>query len=466
MKSFRERVGSFAEPSAIVGRDRIDGDDPKRGEVEYDPVDIGFLRDDEDPMVAWVAQATTEQGEYELDEEADDPEDPPRPNTFLARAVEAAEEEGEHGDVGGGRQPHSSQFRAEEEDEVDLLGNLRIERAMSSTGGANLDDEVHFKILMLGPAARSQFMRETPAIASSQPRRKGSHTQSAALSQAAKGKVVATSQPAKGKGKDKGQACVPAKSIVIREPPVPAQKKKNLETLDPNVEETPSEDLPRLPSSRSQDSMTTGSPGGSIGGGDGDGEGDSGNDGDGGGGGGESGQGGGSGGGMVFTADQRYGDHCTQDVDHGAPVQYDRRRKFVKDGRAESSAVDSDSYNTMISDFERMSTHESVGSYGGHSYQPESSDTGYSSGYSGHATTGYPAPYFIHLRLFLRLYIENQPKKHQIHVNLATPGAEPTLPGRIHPNRPDSGRIGSHQSESDSPRIGAPANHGSKASGL
>ncbi|MQL88116.1 hypothetical protein Taro_020665, partial [Colocasia esculenta] len=46
----------------------------------------------------------------------------------------------------------------------------------------------------------------------------------------------------------------------------------------------------------------------------------------------------------------------------------------------------------MISDFERMSTHESVGSYGRHSYQPESSDIGY--GYSGYTTTGYPAPYF------------------------------------------------------------------------
>ncbi|MQL96773.1 hypothetical protein Taro_029456 [Colocasia esculenta] len=48
----------------------------------------------------------------------------------------------------------------------------------------------------------------------------------------------------------------------------------------------------RLPSSRSHDSMTTGSPGGSLGGGDGDGGGDEDNDGDGGGGGGESGQGG------------------------------------------------------------------------------------------------------------------------------------------------------------------------------
>ncbi|MQL70605.1 hypothetical protein Taro_002920 [Colocasia esculenta] len=121
-------------------------------------------------MVAWVARATTERGEYELDEEADDPENPPRPNTFLARAIEAAEEEGEHGDVGGGRQPHSSQFRAEEEDEVDLLGDLRMERAMPSTSGANVDDDVHFERSMLGPTARSQSMREAPAIAFSQPR--------------------------------------------------------------------------------------------------------------------------------------------------------------------------------------------------------------------------------------------------------------------------------------------------------
>ncbi|MQM04933.1 hypothetical protein Taro_037736 [Colocasia esculenta] len=140
--------------------------------------------------------------------------------------------------------------------------------------------------------------------------------------------------------------------------------------------------------------MTTGSPGGSVGGGDGDGGGDGGNDGDGGGGEGESGQGGGGGGGIQFTAEQHYGGHCTQNTDHGGPVQYNRRRKFVKGGRAEGSAVDSDSYNTMISNFERMSTHESVGSYGEHSYQPESSDTSYFSGYSGYATTSYHAPYF------------------------------------------------------------------------
>ncbi|MQM02947.1 hypothetical protein Taro_035718 [Colocasia esculenta] len=280
IKSFREGVRSFAEPSAIADRDRIDGD----------------------PMVAWVARATTERREYELDEEADDHKDPPHPNTFLARAIKAIEEEERgDGDVRGGRQPHSSQFQAEEEDEVDLLGDLRMERAMPST---------------------------------------------------------------------------------------------DLETLDPNAEETPSEDSPRLPSSRSHDSMTIGSPGGSVGGGDGDGGGDGRNDGDRGGGGGEGGQGGGGGGGIHFTAKQHYGGHCTQDTDHGGPVQYNRRQKFVKGGRAEGSAVDSDSYNTMISDFERMSTHESVGSYGGHSYQPESSNTGYSSGYSGYSHHRLPCTIF------------------------------------------------------------------------
>ncbi|MQM08907.1 hypothetical protein Taro_041767 [Colocasia esculenta] len=253
-------------------------------------------------MVAWVARATTEQEDYELDEEVEDPEDPPRPNTFLVVEV-VEEEEGEHGDV-------------EAEDEVDLLDDLRMEYVMSSR-------------------ARSQSMREAPIITSSQPRRKVSRTQSTAPSQAVKGKAVATSQPTKGK--DKGQACGPAKGIVIREPPAPTQKKKSwfswgskkgekivtpvedpldiadLETLDPNAEETSPEDSPRLSSSRSHDSMTTGSP--------------------------------------------------------------------------EGLAVDSDSYNTMVSDFDRISTHKSVGSYGDHSYQAESSDTGYPAPYS------YPPPF-------------------------------------------------------------------------
>ncbi|MQM11621.1 hypothetical protein Taro_044530 [Colocasia esculenta] len=176
-------------------------------------------------MVAWVARATTERGAYELDEEADDPEDPPRPNTFLARAVEAAQEEGGgDGDVGGGRQPHSCQFRGDPEEEVDLLGDLSI----SAGGGAIVDDDAEFERLMnLGPSAHSQFMREARVIASAQPRRKGSHTQAAAPSLPTKGKGVATSQPTKGKGKDIGQAGGPAKGIVIREPTAPAQKKKS-----------------------------------------------------------------------------------------------------------------------------------------------------------------------------------------------------------------------------------------------
>ncbi|MQM06628.1 hypothetical protein Taro_039458 [Colocasia esculenta] len=70
-------------------------------------------------------------------------------------------------------------------------------------GGAIVDDDAEFERLMnLGPSARSQFMREARAIASAQPRRKGSHTQAAAPSQPTKGKGVATSQPTKGKGKD------------------------------------------------------------------------------------------------------------------------------------------------------------------------------------------------------------------------------------------------------------------------
>ncbi|MQM07207.1 hypothetical protein Taro_040046, partial [Colocasia esculenta] len=193
MKSFREAVGSFAEPSAVAGRDHNDS-------------------------------ATKEREEYELDEEADDPEDPPRPNTFLARAVEATEEEGGDGDVGGGRQPHSCQFRGDSEEEVDLLGDLSI----SAGGGAIVDDDAEFERLMnLGPSAHSQFMREARAIASAQPRRKGSHTQAATPSQPTKGKGVATSQPTKGKGKGIGQAGGPAKGIVIREPTAPAQKKKS-----------------------------------------------------------------------------------------------------------------------------------------------------------------------------------------------------------------------------------------------
>ncbi|MQL94876.1 hypothetical protein Taro_027538 [Colocasia esculenta] len=207
IKSFREAIGTFAEPSAIAGRERGEGadwwfnfghtaptlrkiavkilsqtssssgcernwstfalihtkmrnrlsyrrldqlvyvhynmrlrvkhltQDPKQcGEVEYDPVDIGFLRDEEDPMVSWVARATTERGEYELDEEADDPDDPPRPNTFLARAVAEAtvEEEGDRVNVG---QPYSPHYEMDPEAEVDLLGDIELELHERRGGG-------------------------------------------------------------------------------------------------------------------------------------------------------------------------------------------------------------------------------------------------------------------------------------------------------------------------------------------
>ncbi|MQL93656.1 hypothetical protein Taro_026310 [Colocasia esculenta] len=93
MKSFRKAIRGFAEPSAIASRKRVEG----------------------------------ERREYELDEEVDDPEDPPRLNTFLARAVAKAttEEEGDRGDVG---QPYSPQFQADPEAEVDLLGDIELER--------------------------------------------------------------------------------------------------------------------------------------------------------------------------------------------------------------------------------------------------------------------------------------------------------------------------------------------------
>ncbi|MQL76165.1 hypothetical protein Taro_008544 [Colocasia esculenta] len=142
--------------------------------------------------------------------------------------------------------------------------------------------------------------------------------------------------------------------------------------------------------------MTTGGSSSDAGGGgggntpQGGGGGDSGQ----GGGDGDSGQGGG-GGGMAFTEEQFFRG-ATQDTSHGTPLQYNKRQKFRPDGDAGGSVVDSNSYDTMISDFERMSIRESVGSYGGHSYHPESTSTYYSSGYSGYnATAGYlgPSPY-------------------------------------------------------------------------
>ncbi|MQM17810.1 hypothetical protein Taro_050787 [Colocasia esculenta] len=169
------------------------------------------------------------------------------------------------------------------------------------------------------------------------------------------------------------------------------------ETLDPNADdETPSPlDSPRLPNSASHDSMTTGGSsdaGGDSGGNGGGGDGNGGQ----GRGGGEGGEGGG--GGMAFTKEQFFRG-ATQDSSHGAPLRYNRRQRFPPDSQGRGEPVDSHSYDTMLSDFERMSTHESTRSYGGHSYQPDSTSTDYSSGYgpySGYtATAGYfgPSPY-------------------------------------------------------------------------
>ncbi|MQM00232.1 hypothetical protein Taro_032968 [Colocasia esculenta] len=271
-------------------------------------------------MVAWVARATTERGEYELDEEADDPEDPPRLNTFLARAVAEAtvEEEGDRGNVG---QPYSPHYEMDPEAEVDLLGDIELE-LVERRGGK--------------------------------------------------------------------------KGATIVEDPLDIA---DAETLDPNAEdETLSPlDSPRLSNNASHDSMTTGGSSldaGGDGGGNGRGVGGDGGQGEGDG---DSGQGGG-GGGMTFTEEQFYRG-ATQDTSHGAPIRYNKRQKFRLGSQARGSPVDSHSYDTMISDFERMSTQESVGSHGGHSYHPESSSIDYSSGYglySGYtATVGYlgPSPY-------------------------------------------------------------------------
>ncbi|MQL73282.1 hypothetical protein Taro_005640 [Colocasia esculenta] len=168
------------------------------------------------------------------------------------------------------------------------------------------------------------------------------------------------------------------------------------ETLDPNADdETPSPlDSPRLPNSASHDSMTTGgsSDAGGDGGGNGGGGGGNGGQGGGGGeggeegGGGEGGEGGGGeggeggGGGMAFTEEQFFRG-ATQDNSYGAPLRYNRRQRFPPDSQGRGEPVDSHSYDTMLSDFEKMSTHESAGSYGGHSYQPDSTSTDYSSGY-------------------------------------------------------------------------------------
>ncbi|MQL99458.1 hypothetical protein Taro_032182 [Colocasia esculenta] len=220
MKNFREAIGGFAEPSTVAGREHVEGSnasssngcernwstftlihtevrnrlsysyrrldnlvymqynmrlrvkhlikDPKqRVKIDYYPVNIRFLRDDEDSMVAWVARATTEREDYELDEEADDPTDPPRPNTFLARAIAEAtvEEERDRGD-------------ADPEAEVDLLRDIELERVKSTIGEGHGHDDDEFERLMQD-LPRTRSLREAP----SQSRRTGSSAHVAAPSQ-------------------------------------------------------------------------------------------------------------------------------------------------------------------------------------------------------------------------------------------------------------------------------------------
>ncbi|MQL76947.1 hypothetical protein Taro_009348 [Colocasia esculenta] len=251
----------------------------------------------------------------------------------------------------------------------------------------------------------------------------------------------------------------PTKGIVIREPPPPIQKKKgwlsgwgskkckkgatlvedprdiaDAETLDPNAEDdTPSPlDSPWLPSSASHDSMTTGGSSSDDGGGG------SGNSG---GGGGDSGQGGGDGGSgqgggggrMAFTEEQFFRG-ATQDTSHGAPLKYNRRQKFSRGGHAGGSPVDSNRYDTMISDFERMSTQESVGSYGGHNYHPEFTSTNYSGGYTpyrGYTATArylgpspymYPPPAFsVHVPVQVFAHVEDV---QMAQLNVVRPGCQ------------------------------------------
>ncbi|MQL90686.1 hypothetical protein Taro_023278 [Colocasia esculenta] len=171
-------------------------------------------------MVAWVARATIERGEYELDEEADDPEDPPHPNTFLERAVEeaTAEDEGDRGNVG---QPYSPHYEMDPEAEVDLLGDIELELVERRGGGHGHDDDDDFERLMEG-------------LPRTQSRRRGSSTQDAPPSQSirpptssqlAKGKQIAQESRRKKTGAIESR---PSKGVVIREPPpAPAQKKKS-----------------------------------------------------------------------------------------------------------------------------------------------------------------------------------------------------------------------------------------------
>ncbi|MQL70298.1 hypothetical protein Taro_002611 [Colocasia esculenta] len=166
MKRFREATGTFAEPSAIAGRERVDGDDP---------------------------------------------EDSPRPNTFLARAVAeaTAEEEGDRGNVG---QPYSPRYEMDPEAEVDLLADIQVEHVTRTAGRVGGNDDDDFDRLMEG-LPRTQSRRRGSSTQDAPP---SQSTRAPTSSQLAKGKQIATESHRKKTGATESQ---PSKGVVIREPP-------------------------------------------------------------------------------------------------------------------------------------------------------------------------------------------------------------------------------------------------------
>ena len=66
--------------------------DAKKGERDYDPTDLAYLHDDEDPIVSWIFKTTIKWGEYELDKESPNLENLPRLNTFLATIAKEHEQ--------------------------------------------------------------------------------------------------------------------------------------------------------------------------------------------------------------------------------------------------------------------------------------------------------------------------------------------------------------------------------------
>ena len=132
--------------------------DAKKGEGDYDPTDLAYLRDDEDPIVSWISKTTVERGEYELDEESPDPEDPPRPNTFLASV---AKEQEQYGAKDGQEMERS--FQVQEpitaENEVNLDDDIILtDFTTRSRERLCIDDSADFDTLMQGPALGSTWV--------------------------------------------------------------------------------------------------------------------------------------------------------------------------------------------------------------------------------------------------------------------------------------------------------------------